>query len=205
MSFYGLAGHRGRRHLATCCRWSRLPPHHLAREGAGQTLALLGEAGLPTRGDGERGFDHGVFVPLMLSFPAAELPTVQLSLLAGLHPATHLALGRALAPLRAEGVLLIGSGMSYHNMRAFRSPAALGHSRRFDAWLDETVALEGPQREARLARWTEAPSARECHPREEHLGPLMGGAGAAGPGPGARVFQDELLGAVVSAFRVEGP
>jgi aromatic ring-opening dioxygenase catalytic subunit (LigB family) len=172
-----------------------------APELAARVSALLGEAGLGTAGDGQRGFDHGVFVPLLLAFPRAEVPTLQLSLRAGLDPAAHLALGRALAPLRAEGVLLIGSGMSYHNMRGFRSAGALAHSQRFDAWLGEAVAAAPEEREARLARWAQAPSARECHPREEHLLPLMVMAGAAAGDPGTRVFQDQVLGAVVSAFR----
>ena len=79
-----------------------------------------------------RGFDHGVFIPLKLAFPEAQLPTVQLSLRAGLDPAEHLALGKALAPLRDEGVLIIGSGMSYHNMRGFNSRQAGEESKRFD-------------------------------------------------------------------------
>jgi aromatic ring-opening dioxygenase catalytic subunit (LigB family) len=170
-------------------------------ELAERVQALLGAAGIPAGGDGERGFDHGVFIPLKLSFPEADLPTVQLSLKAGLHSAEHLAIGRALAPLRSEGVLLIGSGMSYHNLRAMMRPEALHHSRRFDAWLGETVALERGAREERLSGWAQAPSARDCHPREEHLLPLMVVAGAADEAPGSVVFRDEVLGAVVSAVR----
>src|SRR5262249_18153476 len=87
---------------------------------AARTRELLGGAGFKTAADAQRGFDHGTFVPLKLAYPAAEVPTVQLSLKAGLDPAEHLAMGRALAPLRDEGVLLLGSGMTYHNMRGFR-------------------------------------------------------------------------------------
>jgi aromatic ring-opening dioxygenase catalytic subunit (LigB family) len=172
-----------------------------APELATQVAALLERAGIPSATEPERGFDHGVFVPLLLGFPQADVPTLQLSLVAGLEPEAHLALGRALAPLREQGVLLIGSGMSFHNMRAFRNPAARPHAQRFDDWLAETAALPGPQREARLAQWTKAPSARESHPREEHLLPLMVVAGAAGADPGARVFQGEALGVALSALR----
>jgi aromatic ring-opening dioxygenase catalytic subunit (LigB family) len=168
---------------------------------AARIADLLGAAGIPCGTDEARGYDHGVFVPLKLSYPLADVPTVQLSLKAGLDPREHLAIGRALAPLRREGVLLLGSGMSYHNMRGFMQPAALAQSRRFDTWLGETVAAEPRERERRLSAWTQAPSARESHPREEHLLPLMVMAGAAPDDPGERVFQDELMGAVVSAFR----
>ncbi|HKJ00696.1 MAG TPA: class III extradiol ring-cleavage dioxygenase [bacterium] len=171
---------------------------------AARVSALLGEAGLASAGDGGRGFDHGVFVPLLLAFPQAEVPTLQLSLQAGLDPAAHLAIGRALAPLRDEGVLIVGSGMSYHNMRGFRTAAARAHSRRFDDWLGEAVAVPSSERDARLTDWAAAPSAREAHPREEHLLPLMVVAGAAGGSPGARAFRDEVLGATVSAFRFDG-
>jgi len=115
--------------------------------------------------------------------------------------ARHLAIGRALAPLRQEGVLLGASGMSYHNMRGFRTPRVREQSGRFDAWLAETVAEAPARRDERLARWTEAPAARDSHPREEHLLPLMVAAGAAGEDAGSPVFRDEVMGAVVSAVR----
>jgi aromatic ring-opening dioxygenase catalytic subunit (LigB family) len=168
---------------------------------AERVQALLGAAGIEAAADAERGYDHGVFVPLKLSFPQANVPTVALSLRRGLDPAEHLALGRALVPLRDEGVLVVGSGMSYHNMRRFMSPAAADPSRRFDDWLTETVALPEATRSARLEQWALAPAARECHPREEHLLPLMVVAGAAGADAGARVFRDEVMGATVSAVR----
>ena len=147
---------------------------------------LLGAAGIESRNEAARGFDHGVFVPLLLSYPDARLPVVQLSLRAGLDAGEHLAIGRALQPLRREGVLIIGSGMSYHNMRGFGSGGALAHSRRFDEWLKRTVEEDA----ARLVDWTSAPSARECHPREEHLLPLMVAAGAADGDRGKVIFQD---------------
>jgi len=168
-------------------------------ELAGRVQSLMSAAGIDHAADAKRGLDHGVFVPLKLSYPEARIPTVQLSLRRGLDPAEHLAIGRALTPLRDEGVLIIGSGMSYHNMRGFLRPSAKHHSAPFDGWLAETVALPGPARDARLRAWDKAPSARASHPREEHLLPLMVAAGAAGTDPGRRVFRDEVMGAVVSA------
>ncbi len=188
--------------------YSGFPPHtyELRWPAPGSPLLaervrqLLGQVGIESRADAQRGFDHGVFIPLKVSFPEANLPTVQLSLRAGLDPATHLAIGRALAPLRDEGVLIIGSGMSYHNMRGFMTAAALPHSQRFDSWLAH--AVEDPAtRDADLTAWSSAPSARESHPREEHLLPLMVAAGAAGPAPGRVIFRDQVMGVVVSAVQ----
>ncbi len=167
---------------------------------AGRVRALLGAAGIDHAADDARGFDHGVFIPLKLSWPDAQLPTVQLSLRQGLDPAEHLAIGRALAPLRDEGVLIIGSGMSYHNMRGFGHPRSLADSQAFDAWLAATVAAAPADRDARLDDWTRAPAARQCHPREEHLAPLFVVAGAAGDDRGVQVFRDQVLAVAVSAF-----
>src|SRR6202012_883418 len=100
---------------------------------------LLDGAGIASAEDPERGYDHGVFVPHKLVTPQADIPVVQLSLKAGLSPAEHLAAGRALRPLRDEGVLILGSGMSWHNMRGF-SPAFTVKSQAFDAWLEQAVA-----------------------------------------------------------------
>jgi len=168
---------------------------------ADRARELLGRRGIPSVEDAQRGFDHGVFVPLSLAWPAAEVPTLQVSLKRGLDPAEHLAIGRALAPLRDEGVLLIGSGMSYHNMRGFFGgvPTIREDSAAFDGWLAETVAMPAAEREERLIAWTAAPRARACHPREEHLLPLMVVAGAAEGDQGSTPFRDEVLGAVVSA------
>ena len=138
-------------------------------------------------------------VPLKVMFPEAEIPTVQLSLVRGLDPAVHLAIGRALAPLRDEGVFIVGSGMSFHDMRSFGRPQALQTSRQFDGWLGEIYGLEASERDAQLRAWARAPSARACHPREEHLLPLMVIAGAAGADKGAVPFRDQVMGAIVSA------
>jgi aromatic ring-opening dioxygenase catalytic subunit (LigB family) len=122
---------------------------------------------------------------LKVTFPDADIPTIQLSLKSGLDPAEHLAIGRALAPLRDEGVLLVGSGMSYHNLRRFGSTEARGHADAFDAWLQRISVADPAQRDGELEQWAKAPSARQAHPREEHLLPLMVVAGAAGTDRGS--------------------
>ncbi len=171
---------------------------------AKQICGLLRDAGIPAGSDGERGFDHGVFVPFKLVFPNADIPTVQLSLKAGLDPAAHLAAGRALAPLRREGVLIVGSGMSYHNMRGLMGGAsgAGAVSHQFDAWLTAAAcAPDAEQREKMLAAWQSAPVARQAHPREEHLLPMMVAAGAAPEATGRKIFEDDVMGVTVSAFQ----
>lgn len=152
----------------------------------------------------ERDLDHGVFIPLKVAVPDADIPVMQLSLRQGLDPAAHLALGRALAPLRDEGVLIIGSGMSFHNMRRFRfagGDAVDADSERFDAWLTETITTAPEEREQKLSEWAKAPGGRISHPQEEHLLPLHVAAGAALADAGEQVFQDRVMGTVQSAFR----
>lgn len=165
---------------------------------AERIVGLLGQAGMPARIDPRRGFDHGLFIPLKLMYPQADIPALQLSLLDGLDPAAHIALGRGLRGLLPENVLVIGSGFSFHNMRAFAwrgesAPDAANDA--FQEWL--IAACTGPmpqaERERRLAEWERAPSARYCHPREEHLLPLHVCLGLAG-GPARVVFDDRILG-----------
>lgn len=173
-------------------------------ELAGQVAALLHSAGLPAATDPARGYDHGVFVPLKVAFPQAEIPVVTLSLDRSLDPAMHIAAGRALAPLRDEGVLIIGSGMSFHNLRGYLQPQTAERARAFDAWLTSAIESPAETRNALLAKWRSAPWAEYAHPREEHLLPLMVISGAGGPAPGKRVFTDEPMGAQISAYRFEG-
>ncbi len=169
---------------------------------AERIVELLTAAGLPARTDASRGLDHGIFIPFLLMFPEADIPVVPLSLKRDLDPAEHLAAGRALSALRDEGVLIVGSGMSYHNMRAFSTPAATGPSETFDRWLTQAVGAEDPRRRwDALADWSRAPDARDAHPREEHLLPLMVAAGAAADGRGERVFSDTVMMARVSGYR----
>lgn len=174
---------------------------------ADRISALLGQAGIASTYDTERGFDHGVFIPLKLAFPDADIPIVQVSLRTDLDPAAHFALGEALQPLRDEDVLILGSGMSYHNMRTLMAnmrggSQAAPESQRFDDWLGDVLAGGAPEaRREALVDWETAPAARIAHPREEHLLPLHVVAGAAGPDAGRRMLKDSVLGAVVSAFQ----
>ncbi|HVL00050.1 MAG TPA: class III extradiol ring-cleavage dioxygenase [Dongiaceae bacterium] len=173
---------------------------------AQQIADLLRSAGFDPQLDGQRGFDHGMFIPLKLLFPTAQIPVVQLSLLQSLDPAAHIALGKALAPLREQGVLIIGSGMSFHNMHAFFHTADSEQgrwAREFDQWLIQSCCdpqLSAAQREQRLAHWQEAPHARYSHPREEHLLPLQVCFGAALATSAEAVFHGQVLGKTVVAF-----
>ena len=170
---------------------------------AQRVMELLGQSGLEARADAERGFDHGVFIPLKLMFADADIPVVQLSLRNDLDPQAHLQAGRALAPLRDEGVLIVGSGMSFHNMGGYGDARFTPVSAEFDAWLAAAVEAEPAQRTQLLQGWAGAPSARLAHPAnaEEHLLPLMLAAGAAGQSPGRKVFSDQVLKTVISAFQ----
>lgn len=170
-------------------------------ELAARVGTLLHDAGIESRQDLQRDWDHGVFIPLKVAFPEAHIPTVQLSLVDGLDPAQHLAIGRALEPLRDEGVLIVGSGLSYHNLRAFLSAQGGVDSQQFDAWLERAVGAEPAARDAALTAWSSAPRARAVHPREEHLLPLMVTAGAAGADRGRVVFRDDVMNARVSAVQ----
>jgi aromatic ring-opening dioxygenase catalytic subunit (LigB family) len=162
---------------------------------------LLDQAGIPSREDPRRGYDHGVFTPFSVSHPKADIPIVQLSIKNGYDPKAHIALGRALAPLRDEGVLIVGSGLSYHNLRAF-GPHAYAASKAFDDWLTDAVtAKDAKTRNEKLAHWSEAPSARIAHPKEDHLVPLMVASGAAGEDLGVKNYSDKMMGVEVSGFR----
>jgi aromatic ring-opening dioxygenase catalytic subunit (LigB family) len=170
---------------------------------AAEVRGLLEGAGIVSGEETARGYDHGVFIPLMLVYPQADVPILQLSLKAGLDPSAHLALGRALAPLRDRDVLIVGSGLSFHNLRALfvADPRAIAAAEAFDAWLVAACEAALEMRDAALARWAEAPAARFCHPREEHLLPLMVAAGAAGQDMGARVYAERVLGKPMSGFQ----
>jgi aromatic ring-opening dioxygenase catalytic subunit (LigB family) len=160
---------------------------------AEQVHALLQNAGIAARLDPVRGFDHGAFVPMFVVYPDANVPIVQLALKRGLDPQAHLAAGRALASLRNEGILIVGSGSSYHNLRMM-GPEAKEPSAAFDEWLDRT--LEGTdfeKRTAALTSWATAPSARIAHPREEHLLPLMVAVGAAERDVATRFYHENTF------------
>jgi aromatic ring-opening dioxygenase catalytic subunit (LigB family) len=173
-------------------------------ELAARVQQLLAEGGISSRLDPERGYDHGTFSMMKPLYPEEDLPVVQLSIDRRYDPSLHLRLGRLLAPLRDEGVLIIGSGLSYHNLRDARDPSAIPVSAAFDAWLQDTqVAGSATDRSQRLIDWETAPMAREAHPQEDHLIPLMAVVGAAEDEPGAAVYhQKDLFGGVTaSSFR----
>jgi aromatic ring-opening dioxygenase catalytic subunit (LigB family) len=167
---------------------------------ASRVRALLAAASIDSATDAERGFDHGTFVPLKLAYPDADVPTLQLSLKRGLDPEEHLAIGRALAPLRDEGVFIIGSGMTYHNLRAL-NPRAAPVAEAFDAYLRAAVALDPESRALALRDWASAPGARQSHPREEHLLPLMVVVGAAGNDRAVTPYHGTFMGLRHSAYQ----
>jgi 4,5-DOPA dioxygenase extradiol len=164
----------------------------------------LEKENIPTGTDAERGFDHGLFIPLTLMYPRAEIPSIQISLLSDLESSTHIALGRALRGMMDENLLVIGSGFSFHNLRAFRFDGKEEPDPRNDAfqdWLIETCtgSISQDERERRLMEWETAPNARYCHPREDHLLPLHVCAGLA-QAPGAAVFDNYIAGKRAVAF-----
>lgn len=173
-------------------------------ELAQRIITILSRNKIPADMDAQRGFDHGVFIPLKLIYPQADIPALQLSLLAGLNPAAHIALGKALRPLMAENILVIGSGFSFHNMSAFtwqKSSAPDSANDDFQNWLIDvcTSRISQEERERRLSGWQQAPAARYCHPREEHLLPLHVCAAMADQ-PATVVFDDTILGKRAVAF-----
>lgn len=178
-------------------RWDAPGAPDLARRAA----RLLEDAGFATAEESARGWDHGVFIPMMVAAPEADIPLVQLSLRADLDPSAHIAAGRALAPLRDEGVLIVGSGMSFHNM-SVRGPAGTDRADIFDDALTEAVTdSDAESRARRVAAWEDLPHARFAHPREEHLIPLMVALGAGNGDAARRDFTDHVIGWKVSAYR----
>jgi len=168
---------------------------------AKRVVELLKASKFDAAEDAKRGFDHGTFIPLLVAMPKAEVPCVQVSLLHSLDPAQHVAMGRALAPLRDEGVLIISSGMSFHNMRAFSNDAQADQkSVAFDRWLNDVMDKPSDERNAALVDWAKAPGGRFAHPREEHLIPVHVAAGAADDNDRVERFNDVQMGAAVSGF-----
>lgn len=172
---------------------------------AKRTADLIRDAGLPAELDPEQGFDHGTFAPLAIMYPEADVPIFQVSLRHGYDPAEHFALGRALAPLRDEGVVIVGSGLSYHNLRLM-GPTARKPSEEFDAWLNEALLRSPEPRTDLILNWEQAPSARICHAQEDHFAPLFVALGAAERSSAVQIYhQKELFGGVTaSGFRFEG-
>lgn len=172
-------------------------------EVAERVRELLTSAGIRIQIDPERGFDHGTFAPMAAIYPNAEVPVLQLSLRADYDIDAHLAAGRALAPLRDEDVLIVGSGLSYHNLRML-GPAGARPSTEFDRWLTHAVCeFTDEARVAQLRQWKLAPAARIAHPNEDHLMPLMVATGAAESDRATPVYHEEnFFGSITaSSFR----
>lgn len=179
-------------------------------ELASRVSDLLDENNIANTKDTTRGFDHGVFIPLLVAMPNADIPVVALSLRTDMDAGKHIEIGKALQPLRDEGVLILGSGMSYHNLRIMISTmrnqqdtnATFPDALSFDSWLTQTVTDTDPAaRNKKLRDWENAPAARAAHPREEHLLPLHVVAGAAGDDIGKSTLNDMILGLPQSAFK----
>ncbi len=174
-------------------------------ELAERVQQLLNAAAIPARLDRQRGFDHGLFVPLLLMYPAADIPCIQVSLSASLDAGLHVAIGKALAALKSDNLLVLGSGFSFHNMRALmskRDDAIDPQNQAFEEWLAQTctdAALSEVERERRLVDWQSAPDARYCHPREEHLLPLQVCYGL-GQTAARNVFQQPVARFIASAY-----
>jgi len=173
-------------------------------ELANRIASILNKNNILSCIDNKRGYDHGLFIPLKLMYPQADIPSLQLSLLRGLNPTAHIALGKALRELMPDNILVIGSGFSFHNMGAFSwegidTPDPENEA--FQDWLIEacTDPISQPKREEYLIDWQNAPSARYCHPREEHLLPLHVCIGMA-DNPAQTIFDDYILGKRAVAF-----
>ena len=187
--------------------YSGFPPHTYqikykapgSPELAARVQRLLADGGIGAWLDPERGFDHGVFSIMKPLYPGEDIPLVQLSIDRSYDPELHLKLGRLLAPLRDEGVLIIGSGLSYHNLREMRGNEGAEPSRQFDAWLQETLAAAPAERTERLIQWEQAPMARAAHPQEDHFIPLMAAVGAAEEEPVALVYHQKDFGGGITA------
>jgi len=148
-----------------------------ATAAAKRAAALLNDAGHAARIDETRGRDHGAWMPLYLAWPDKDVPVAQLALVEGASPAEHFAIGRALKPLRDEGVLVIGSGGATHNLRARPTPAPADWASAFVAWLDATLAAGDDEA---LRSWqTASPYAEINHPTTEHFDPILIARGAA--------------------------
>jgi 4,5-DOPA dioxygenase extradiol len=172
-----------------------------APDVAARAAELLADAGVATGAERTRGWDHGVFIPMMVAVPDANIPLAQMSLRRSLDPAEHVAIGRALAPLRDEGVLIVGSGMSFHNLRE-RGARAAPAAALWDAALTDAVTDPIPARRLeRITAWETLPNARYAHPRAEHLLPLMVALGAGGEDEARLDWRGEVLGWTISAYR----
>jgi aromatic ring-opening dioxygenase catalytic subunit (LigB family) len=170
-----------------------------APELAQTAMNLLSSAGVQANLNYSQGFDHGTFAPLAIMYPNANVPVFQISLLKSYDPASHFAIGRALAGLRDQGVVIIGSGLSYHNL-GMLGPKAKEPSHAFDGWLRNALTLAPQERTKAIENWENAPSARICHPQEDHLVPLFVALGAAEQATTTMIYhEDSFMGGIASS------
>ena len=176
-------------------------------ELANKIKTLLNNKDINSKLDSERGFDHGVFIPLKIMYPDASITCIQISLLKNLDPKKHIEIGKALSSLMNENILILGSGMSFHNLTILLSGSESAENdnaknEEFDNWLVNVCTsdkLKNDKREKELIEWKKAPSARFCHPREEHLIPLHVCYGIKNK-KADLVFNDNVIEKKVSAF-----
>ncbi|WP_439140874.1 DODA-type extradiol aromatic ring-opening family dioxygenase [Planktotalea sp.] len=190
--------------------YSGFPPHTYeiqysasgAPDVAARALDLLQSVGIKAHIDPSRGYDHGLYAPMEVMYPNADMPIFQVSMLKSYDPADHIAIGRALKPLRDEGIMIVGSGLSFHNLRLMRGEGA-APSAEFDAWLFDTMNAAPDARHAAILNWETAPAARICHAQEDHLVPLFVALGAAENELAERIFHhtSETSGITVSNYK----
>ncbi|MFQ1701165.1 DODA-type extradiol aromatic ring-opening family dioxygenase [Loktanella agnita] len=173
-----------------------------APDVAARALELLQLAGIAAHIDPDRRFDHGLFAPMEVMYPNADMPIFQVSMLKSYDPADHFAIGRALKPLRDEGIVIVGSGLNFHNQRLTRGDSK-GPSAEFDAWLFEAMMAAPDKRRRTMLDWESAPAARICHEEEDHLVPIFVALGAAEDEPAERIYHhtSEMTGITVSNYK----
>ncbi len=176
---------------------------------AKEVADLLESSAIPFVYDEERGLDHGTFIPLLLSYPDASIPTIQLSLVRGLDPSLHYDIGKALQPLGDKNILVIGSGFSFHNMREFIWDGTNPPDERNDVFQEHLIQtftgnMSSEELREAVTSWKSAPHARYCHPREEHLVPVFVCAGIS-DGPAELIFDDRIMGKRAIALKWQMP
>ncbi|KAL0808434.1 hypothetical protein ABMA28_012896 [Loxostege sticticalis] len=169
----------------------------------------LSKEGIPSRLDDKRGWDHGVFIPMMLIRPEADIPIVQVSVLKNHDAKQHYEIGKVLYQFRKDGIAVLGSGLSYHNMKSMKAMRGVEikdgeldiQNEEFDSFLNKVCTSDEQTREGLLS-WRKVPGALEAHPEGEadHFMPLVVAAGAAGPSKGRRVHES----AFYNRFRMSG-
>lgn len=188
----------GGKHPSLIYDYYGFPPHTYtldypapgAPDLAQLAASLMAQSGIEAFVDQDYGWDHGVFIPLKVMFAQADIPVVAMSLQHSLDPELHSQMGRALTALRDDNILIVGAGMSYHNLANFAQQAPASYA--FHDWLDQALSGDWMQRCQALATWQQAPGGLASHPREEHLLPLMVASGAGSDAPGRSIWRGEI-------------